>query len=65
MTMSEQDKINYKVFTNLADKMQESIDTGVLNKETISILEQEIIEFRTRAKRYKNQLESYGFTVED
>ena len=59
MTMSEQDKINYKVFTNLANKMQESIDTGVLNKETISILEQEIIEFRTRAKRYKNQLESY------
>lgn len=65
MTMSEQDKINYKVFTNLANKMQESIDTGVLNKETISILEQEIIEFRTRAKRYKNQLESYGFKVED
>lgn len=63
MTISERNKENYHYYKNKADKIKETLDTGVLNEETIIELRALLNLYESNAKDYKVALETYGFRV--
>ena len=63
MTSYERDTENYRFFSNRAAKIQEALDTGILNDECKELLTIYLTNDISNAKRIKAELNAYGFDV--
>lgn len=58
MTSKERDLQNYNKCIERAAKLQSTLDTGVLNEESIQVLKSQISNELDNANRYKRNIDS-------
>lgn len=59
MTSKERDLQNYNECINRATKLQDALDTGILNEEAIQVLKTQKSNYMDNANRYKRSIDSY------
>lgn len=59
MTSKERDLQNYNECINRATKLQDALDTGVLNEEAIQVLRTQICNYMDNAKQIQKKIDSY------
>lgn len=65
MTIEERDRQAYEFYHNRAIKLKETLDTGILNKESIDALKKQVSNDTDNAYRYKKELNALGFEVNE
>lgn len=63
MTIKERDKQAYEFYNNRVIKLQETLDTGILNEESREVLRNQLSNAKDNAYRYKKVLNAHGFKV--